>query len=70
MRADLLSFLSDEEGVDSVALPVAAMKAMLNVIKRSGSTTMMGLQEELQTAYKSMLVELNDDEAREIYGFR
>ena len=65
--ADLTSFLSIGEGIDTLALPVAAMKAMLNVIKRSESNTMMGLQEELRMASKAML---QHAKTNEICGFR
>jgi translation initiation factor eIF-2B subunit alpha len=78
--ADLLSILSETDGsygtdgktnthaiLDSVALPVAAMKVLLNVIKRSASTTMMGLQAELGAASKAMLEHC---EHHEICGFK
>ena len=39
----------------SVALPVAAIKVLLCVIKRSKANTMMGLQDELKSASDTML---------------
>jgi translation initiation factor eIF-2B subunit alpha len=65
--ADLTSFLSIGEGNESMALPVAAMKALLEVIRRSGSNTMMGLQEELRTATRAML---QHAKTNDICGFR
>jgi translation initiation factor eIF-2B subunit alpha len=67
VTADLLSILAETNGygtdgkldtdsvLESVALPIAAMKVLLNVIKRSPSTTMMGLQAELTQASAEML---------------
>jgi len=42
-------------GMTGVALPVAAIKSLLGVIKRSKANTMMGLQEELRKASTDML---------------
>lgn len=42
-------------GMAGVALPVAAIKSLLGVIKRSKANTMMGLQEELRKASSDML---------------
>ncbi|GMI46713.1 hypothetical protein TrCOL_g1659 [Triparma columacea] len=41
--------------LDGVALPVGAMKVLLNVIKRSHAKTMMGLQDELELASRVIL---------------
>lgn len=40
--------------MNGVALPVAAIKSLLGVIKRSKANTMMGLQEELRAASQDM----------------
>jgi len=66
VEADLQSFLSTvsrplgstgqiSSALDGVALPVGAMKVLLNVIKRSEARTMMGLQDELEAASKVIL---------------
>jgi translation initiation factor eIF-2B subunit alpha len=46
------SFLLDNT---AMAIPVAAMKTLLNVVQRSTSETMMGLQHELQIASQIIL---------------
>ena len=63
VQSDLLSSSQQTE----IALPVAAMKVLLEVIRRSTSSTMMGLQGELEEAKTAML-----DLAKEenICGFR
>ncbi|GMH53954.1 hypothetical protein TrVE_jg10190 [Triparma verrucosa] len=63
---DLLSFMSSPSHSD-VALPVAAMKVMLNVIKRSKAITMTGLLQELETAKEGML---GLAASKDICGFR
>mmetsp|Transcript_16594 Transcript_16594/g.23391 ORF Transcript_16594/g.23391 Transcript_16594/m.23391 type:complete len:362 (+) Transcript_16594:109-1194(+) len=55
---DLLKFLGPWTSLDdksAVALPVAAIKALLQVVQRSKANTMMGLQNELKEASQSML---------------
>jgi len=46
---------SDIDEQSTMALPVAAIKSLLGVIKRSKANTMMGLQEELREASNDML---------------
>uniref|UniRef100_A0A7S2EC59 Translation initiation factor eIF2B subunit alpha n=1 Tax=Trieres chinensis TaxID=1514140 RepID=A0A7S2EC59_TRICV len=45
----------DPERRSAVALPVAAIKSLLGVIRRSEANTMMGLQEELREAGDAMM---------------
>ena len=77
--SDLLSILAETNGygtdgkldtnsiLDSIALPVAAMKVLLNVIKRSSAATMMGLQAELSAASSAMLDYSSNNE---VCGFK
>ena len=55
---DLRRFLNPSTGSlfdkSATAVPVAAIKALLEVVQRSRAETMMGLQDELQTAAKTM----------------
>ena len=44
-----------ESGRSAVALPVAAIKCLIDVIKRTQSNTMMGLQMELKSASEKMV---------------
>jgi translation initiation factor eIF-2B subunit alpha len=46
---------SNSDGKQTVAIPVAAIQALLDVIRRSEANTMMGLQMELQEASNIML---------------
>lgn len=50
----------DPEHRTAVALPVAAIKALLGVIQRSQANTMMGLQEELRGATEEMMAFATD----------
>lgn len=56
---DLLRMLEEnkraEDPLDTTPLPVAAMKCLLEVIRRSKSNTMMGLQDELRHATDDMM---------------
>mmetsp|Transcript_19498 Transcript_19498/g.27041 ORF Transcript_19498/g.27041 Transcript_19498/m.27041 type:complete len:363 (-) Transcript_19498:64-1152(-) len=55
---DLLHYLGPRTSLDdksAVALPVAAIKALLQVVQRSKANTMMGLQDELKESSQSML---------------
>ena len=58
LRYYLTQGINSEEKINEitgVALPVAAIKSLLGVIKRSKANTMMGLQEELRAASQDML---------------
>jgi translation initiation factor eIF-2B subunit alpha len=46
---------SSNDGKQTVAIPVAAIQALLDVIRRSEANTMMGLQMELQEASNIMM---------------
>lgn len=62
VREPLSSQDSGEESsapMESVALPVTAMRILLNVIRRSSASTMMGLQDELTEASEMILTEAN-----------
>lgn len=55
---DLRRFLSSRKGLDdrsAIAMPVAGIQALLGVVQRSQSETMMGLQDELRVASELML---------------
>lgn len=54
----------------SVALPVAAIQTLLNVIERTRSETMMGLEEELKHASKIILDFVNYKAPQLILGGR
>lgn len=45
----------DHEHRSAVALPVAAIKSLLGVVRRSKASTMMGLQDELRSATDEMM---------------
>jgi len=50
-KSDSSSSLFDKS---STAVPIAAVQALLGVVQRSKSETMMGLQDELEQAYSLM----------------
>ena len=55
---DLRRFLSTGSVLDdkaALAMPVAAIKALLGVVQRSTAHTMMGLQDELKVASQEMM---------------
>lgn len=55
---DLRNFLSSGSVLDdraALAMPVAAIKALLGVVQRSTAHTMMGLQDELKSAAQQMM---------------
>ena len=56
--ADLSSYLTHGTALEdktAIAMPVAAMNALLGVVERTNSHTMMGLQDELKEAARIML---------------
>ena len=60
----------DDDGGDTVALPVAAIKSLLGVIQRTKANTMMGLQDELKQASEYMLKFAHDEKNAVLLGGR
>lgn len=64
---DLRKYLTKGTALDdksAVAMPVAAMNALLGVVERTSANTMMGLQDELKEASQIMLEWSNQHTAR------
>jgi translation initiation factor eIF-2B subunit alpha len=71
---DLRGFLQRDGGPHSLfdksvmAIPVAAIKALLGVVQRSNATTMMGLQDELKQARDIMMKDFESRDASNSRG--